>query len=97
MKIAPFTYTMGGAIPICGLDEERGHVAGHDAGHGVCRVVRPILDLVAGRFCFHEVVGRGNEFVIHAVEGLADGRTDAADIHESVAKEALVMPMSTCV
>lgn len=64
------------------VDEECGHVAGHDTGHRVARVVRPILNLVAGRLCFHEVIGRGDELVVHTVEGLACGRTDTADIDE---------------
>lgn len=64
------------------VDEECGHITGHDTRHRIRRVVRPILNLVAGRFGFHEVVGRGDELVVHTVEGLADCRTDTTDIDE---------------
>lgn len=64
------------------IDEECGHITGHDTRHGVRRIIRPVLNLVAGRLGLHEIVGRGDELVVHAVEGLADGRTDTTDIHE---------------
>lgn len=87
---APSSVSRGGAIfsSLAGfsvvplIDEECGHIAGHDTRHRVRRVVRPILDLVAGRLCFHEVIGRWDELVVHTVEGLADGRANTADIDE---------------
>ena len=82
MKIAPLTYTMGGAIPICELDEECGHVAGHDAGHRVVRVARPVLDLETTALLLDELVLLGDERVVHTFELLADGGTDTADIDE---------------
>lgn len=82
MKIAPLTYTMGGAIPICRLDEECGHVAGHDAGHRVVRIARPVFDLKAAALLIDELILLGDESVIHTLELLADGGTDTADIHE---------------
>lgn len=82
MKIAPLTYTMGGAIPICWLNEECRHVAGHDAGHRIVRIARPVLDLEAATLLLDELVLLGDESVIHTLELLADGGTDTADIHE---------------
>lgn len=82
MKIAPLTYTMGGAISICGLDEECGHVAGHDAGHRIVRIARPVLDLETAALLLDELALLGDERVIHAFKRLADGGTDTADIDE---------------
>lgn len=82
MKIAPLTYTMGGAIPICRLDEECGHVSGHDTGHRVARIARPVLDLKAAALLLDELVLLGNERVVHTIELLTDGSTDTADIDE---------------
>lgn len=73
---------MGGAIPICRLDEECGHIAGHDAWHRVMRVARPVLDLKAAALLLDELVLRGDERVVHAIELLADGGADTADIDE---------------
>ena len=79
---SPFSYTMGGAIPICRLDKECGHVAGHDAGHRIVRVARPVLDLEAAALLLDELVLLGDERVVHSLERLADGGTDTTDIHE---------------
>lgn len=73
---------MGGAISICELDEECGHVAGHDAGHRIVRVARPVLDLEAAARRLDELVLRGDERVVHTLERLADGGADTADIDE---------------
>ena len=73
---------MGGAIPICRLDEECGHVAGHDTGHLVARIARPVLDLKAAALLLDELVLLGNERVVHTIELLTDGSTDTADIDE---------------
>lgn len=73
---------MGGAIPTCGLDEERGHVAGHDAGHRIARIARPVLYLETAALLLDELVLLGDERVVHTIELLADGGTDTADIHE---------------
>lgn len=82
MKIAPLTYTMSGAIPICGLDEECGHVTGHDAGHRIVRITRPVLDLESAALLLDELVLLGDERVVHTIELLADGGTDTANIDE---------------
>lgn len=82
MRIAPLTYTMGGAIPICGLDEERGHVACHDAGHRVVRIARPVLYLKTAALLLDELVLLGDERIVHAFKRLTDGGTDTADIDE---------------
>ena len=73
---------MGGAIPICRLDEECGHVSGHDAGHRVARIARPVLDLKAAALFLDELILLGDESVIHTLELLADGSADTADIDE---------------
>lgn len=63
-QIAPLTYTMDGAIPICRLDEECGHVAGHDAGHRVVRIARPVLDLETAALLLDELVLLGGNFFL---------------------------------
>ena len=73
---------MGGAIPTCELDEECGHVAGHDAGHRVRRIARPVLNLETAALLLDELVFRGDERVVHSLERLADRGTDTADIDE---------------
>lgn len=82
MKIAPLTYTMGGAIPICGLDEECGHVAGHDARYRVVRVARPVLDLETVALLLDELILLGDYRIVHTIELLTDGGADTADIDE---------------
>lgn len=80
MKIAPLTYTMGGAISICRLDKECGHVAGHDAGHRIVRIARPVLDLEAATLLLDELVLLGDESVIHTLELLVAPGTSTVDI-----------------
>ena len=82
MKIAPLTYTMGGAISICGLDEERGHITGHDARHRIARIASPVLDLKAATLLIDELTFLGDERVVHSIELLANGGTDTADINK---------------
>lgn len=90
MKIAPLTYTMGGAIPICGLDEECGHVAGHDAWHRVVRIARPILYLEAAALLLDELILLGDERVVHTIELLADDDADSFDAALSKAASTTV-------